>query len=113
MEKSNLKNIVVLKNLPSNIVDEAIVILKPTKKTKKIEILEKNNNTKQTKNSFETNKHVLKEAEMLVATYISKIEKREKKQNSNNKLNKKYEILKKYAIISSIILAISIIFNFI
>ena len=28
MDISNMKNMVVLKNLPSNIVDEAIVILK-------------------------------------------------------------------------------------
>lgn len=35
METSNMKNIVVLKNLPSNIVEEAIVILKGNKKNKK------------------------------------------------------------------------------
>ena len=28
MESSNLKNMVVLKNLPSNLIDEAIIILK-------------------------------------------------------------------------------------
>lgn len=112
MKKSNLKNIIVLKNLPSNIVDEAIVILKPTKKIKKIEMVEKNN-IKSTKNNFETNKHVLKEAEMLVSTYISKIENREKRKNSKDKLNIKYERLKKYAIIASLILIASIIFNFI
>ena len=112
MKKSNLKNIVVLKNLPSNIVDEAIVILKPTKKIKKIEMVEKSN-AKSKKNNFETNKHVLKEAEMLVATYISKLEKREKRKKSNDNLNKKYERLKKYAIIASLILIASIISNFI
>ena len=37
MEASNLKNMVVLKNLPSNIVDEAIIILKNSKKIKKLE----------------------------------------------------------------------------
>ena len=31
MQKNNVKNIVVLKNLPSNIVEEAIVILKSNK----------------------------------------------------------------------------------
>ena len=35
MEASNMKNMVVLKNLPSNIVDEAIIILKNGKKVKK------------------------------------------------------------------------------
>ena len=37
METSNMKNIVVLKNLPSNLVEEAIVILKSSKKVKKLE----------------------------------------------------------------------------
>ena len=37
MESSNLKNMVVLKNLPSNIVDEAIIILKASKKIRKVE----------------------------------------------------------------------------
>ena len=35
MEDSKLKNMVVLKNLPSNIVDEAIIVLKSNKKVKK------------------------------------------------------------------------------
>ena len=38
METSNLKNMVVLKNLPSNIVDEAIIVLKANKKTKKLKL---------------------------------------------------------------------------
>ena len=33
MESSKLKNMVVLKNLPSNIVDEAIIVLKKRKGT--------------------------------------------------------------------------------
>ena len=46
MEASNLKNMVVLKNLPSNIVDEAIIILKNSKKIKKLEKVENNKTTK-------------------------------------------------------------------
>ena len=42
METSNMKNMVVLKNLPSNLVEEAIVILKSSKKVKKLEKIEKN-----------------------------------------------------------------------
>ena len=37
METSNMKNMVVLKNLPSNLVEEAIIILKSSKKVKKLE----------------------------------------------------------------------------
>ena len=39
MEASKLKNMVVLKNLPSNLVDEAIIILKANKRVKKLEKL--------------------------------------------------------------------------
>ena len=35
---------VVLKNLPSNIVDEAIIVLKANKKTKKLQKIEQNKN---------------------------------------------------------------------
>ena len=43
MSQGNLKNMVVLKNLPSNIVEEAIVILKSNKKIRQVEKIEKNN----------------------------------------------------------------------
>ena len=42
MKESNLKNIVVLKNLPSNFIEEAFVILKSNKDARKLEKIEKN-----------------------------------------------------------------------
>ena len=47
MENGKMKNILVLKDLPSNLVEEAIVILKSSKKVKKLERIEKNNKTNQ------------------------------------------------------------------
>ena len=44
MQANSVKNIVILKNLPSNIVEEAIVILKSNKYSKKLQMIEKNNN---------------------------------------------------------------------
>ena len=46
MSQSNLKNMIVLKNLPSNIVEEAIVILKTNKRIKKLEKVDKKQYTK-------------------------------------------------------------------
>ena len=40
MEASKLKNMVVLKNLPSNIIDEAIIVLKGHQKVKKLQKIE-------------------------------------------------------------------------
>ena len=37
MESSNLKNMVILRNLPSNLVEEAIIVLKTNKNAKKLE----------------------------------------------------------------------------
>lgn len=113
MDKNNLKNIVVLKNLPSNIVDEAIVILKPNQRIKKIEIYDKNNNKKYTKQETKNNMHVIKEAEMLISNYISELENREGKKNGNILIKEKYERLKKYCFVSSLILLMSLILHFI
>ena len=43
MNASRMKNIIVLKDLPSNLVDEAIVILKSGKKIKQKEFIESKN----------------------------------------------------------------------
>ena len=41
METGTMKNMIILKNLPSNLVEEAIVILKSSKKVKKLEKIER------------------------------------------------------------------------
>ena len=75
MEESKLKNMVVLKNLPSNLVEEAIVILKSNKKVKKLEKIDKDVMNKTNKTQYDVNKKdfVVKEAELVVTSYISKI----------------------------------------
>lgn len=113
MEKKDLKNIVIIKNLPSNIVDEAIVILKPNKKIKNIELLEKKNNKKFTSVQIDNNKHVVSEAEMIVNNYICELERKEKKENTEDNFKEKYLRLKKYSFVSSLILVMSIILHFV
>ena len=107
MDKNNLKNIIVLKNLPSNIVDEAIVILKPNKKIEAVD-----NKNKYIENKPINNIHVINEAEMLVSNYICKLENKDKKSNNKN-LKNKYQRLKKYSMLISFILVLSIILHFI
>lgn len=110
METSYMKNMVVLKNLPSNLVEEAIVILKSSKKAKKLEKIEKNNNVGKTEEVKKEQDYVLKEAEMLVSNYITKIENNhELKQRITIKNNKKYIRLKKYAFITSFIIVLQAI----
>ena len=113
MEASNLKNMVVLKNLPSNIVDEAIIVLKATKKTKKLQKIE-NKKILENQENKKDKEYILKEAEMIVNNYISKIENKENDKIIISKDTEgKYKKLKKYAIattIMCIIQAIIIIF---
>ena len=51
MESSDMKNMVVLKNLPSNMVEEAIIIFKENQRIKE-EILDSNNKVQNPKNIF-------------------------------------------------------------
>ena len=72
MEINNNKNMVVLKNLPSNIVEEAYVVLKSKKKAKKLQKIENNNKESVGEFSGKGN-YVVKEAELLVSNYLEKI----------------------------------------
>ena len=128
MNPENMKNIIILKNLPSNLIDEAIVVVKNKKESKDInyktlmqdgksraiqgymkeEELKKIENIKK-----EERNYIIKEAEMVVANYIAKIENQilaEKKVKKIEKLYKKVRILNvMLAIISFICVAIQII----
>ena len=104
MEVSNMKNMVVLKNLPSNIVEEAFVVLKANKKIKNLERVDGSKKSLSKDSSKKESDYMLKEAEMIVSNYISKIESIDKnsvfKKKTEWKKNKK---LKKYAYFSTAI----------
>jgi len=95
MSKENTRNVIILKNLPSNLVDEAIIVVKDKKKIENYmkeseykdvinyktgnngviygdintESLKKIENIKK-----EDRKYVIKEAEIVVSNYIKRIE---------------------------------------
>ena len=103
MEMNNNKNMVVLRNLPSNIVEEAYVVLKSRKKAKKLQKIEKN--TKESIGEFTSkDSYIVKEAELLVSSYLEKIN--ENKMILNVKTKRKYKRLKNYAYISSIVICL-------
>lgn len=111
METSNMKNMVVLKNLPSNLVEEAIVILKSNQKVKKLQKIEKKRKQqRRVENVRKEKDYIVKEAEMLVASYISKLEdKHETKNYKKIEKSKKYIRLKNYAYLASVIIIIQAI----
>ena len=63
MEDIDLKNMVVLKDLPSNIVKEAYVVFKSNKMIKKFQKINKNTEKKQVNRKTEDNQYAIKEAE--------------------------------------------------
>lgn len=102
MNTSSMKNIVILKDLPSNLIEEAIVFLKENEKLKKPELIDIDLKQKKTISSEKESKqknpkdYIIKEAQMLISDYISRIENKDKKQDiSYKKLKKKYQLLQK------------------
>lgn len=83
MNSKVMKNIVVLKDLPSNIIDEAIVILKDNSKIKSLEVIEKNELVESKHKTNDNKEYILKEAEMVISNYISDV-KEEKQLKSVN-----------------------------
>ena len=90
MQKNKVNNIIVLKNISSNIVEEAIVVLKSNVNFKNNELI---------KNKKEENAHftIVKEAEHVIEDYISKM-KTKNKELEEFKIKKKYKNLKRITI---------------
>lgn len=112
--EDKMKNIVVLKNLPSNIIEEAIVILKRDKKS--VEYVKKHikddSFQKDAKSINKPKDYIVKEAQMVISNYISNIEEQKKIKNTKKdtkKLEKKYRILKFITVIMFIALIINIL----
>lgn len=102
MQNSRLKNSIVLKGMASNVVDEAIVILKPNIKIKKMEHT-KNFEEKNTSKDF-----IIKEAEHVILEYIQKINE-EEIVKQKTKLEEKIKKLQLINIIFFIMLIILVI----
>ena len=91
MEERLMKNIIVLKNIPSNIVEEAIVVLKPNLKIKQTEYIAKSKDNKQSKDKD----YIVREAESVISNYISVLDKQDNKKDiGTKKLSEKYKRLK-------------------
>lgn len=101
MQLSKMKNIIVLKGMASNVVDEAIVVLKPNVKLKQSEYNTKGKRTLDDKNKKMI---VMKEAESTINTYVKKLQKETKKKEDWN-LKKKYKFLQ----VCNVVLVLSII----
>ena len=107
MDNKSIKNMVVLKNIPSNIVEEAIVIFKTNKMAKRLEYIEKKSVFKN-KRIEKSEDYIIKEAESVVANYIEKI-------NGNSitkvKFSKNYKMLRIYSIVITAVFLLTLVMN--
>ena len=109
METSKMKNMVVLKNLPSNMIEEAIVIFKENSKIKAKDVINKSNQLSQVQGKSKD--IIFKEAEMLVNDYVKRVESSKNRKIFDKKINDKF--LKKYSVVVTILFIISLTINFI
>ena len=95
---NNSKNMLVLKDLPSNLIEEAYVVLNPSLKAK-IQEMEKNKNSDigDEQKKILSKNYILEEAKYVLLNYVSKFE---TKKESVNKLilEKKYRKLKRITV---------------
>ena len=119
MNTGGMKNIVILKDLPSNLVEEAIVFLKENQKLKKPELIDietkqaKGQANKKEEKVRSSRDYIVNEAQMLIADYISKVENNHKSEALVYKrLKRKYRLLKKISCALAIGLVVNIILLF-
>ena len=114
MNSKVMKNIVVLKNLPSNIIDEAIVILKNNSKIESLEAIEKKELIDNMNKTSSSKEYILKEAEMVISNYISDVKEEKQLKSLNvNALKKQCKRLKRLLILVGTLAFFSIVVQFI
>ena len=110
MEMNSMKNMIVLKNFPSNIVEEVFVVLKENVKIHKVEMADKKGSKEKEKKQMSKQDSIVKEAEMLISEYVDTLQKKEfKVKNENKKMMEKYQKMKKITILLSIFSVLSTI----
>jgi len=95
MESGRMKNMVVLKDLPSNIIDEAIVVLKPNVKVGAGHRARPDNKSSTTDYNIGAKDYIINEAQMVISNYISNMENEKKmKYDDVRKIESRYKILR-------------------
>ena len=110
---NNMKNMIVLKDLPSNLIEEAFVVLKENKKIHKYQIAEKKEQKVEPKN-INNKEYIIKEAEMLLKSYTENLERETPKWKNNvKKLERKYKNSVKLNFFLLFTTILGIVFSFI
>lgn len=109
MDSNAMKNMIILRDLPSNMVEEAYIVFKSNAKIHKAQKIEKRKVEAKQEEKEKAKDYMVKEAEMIIYDYIAKIEKREYELgNGNKKLKEKYKKLKAISIFLTIFSLLSL-----
>lgn len=106
MDKCKMKNVVVLKNLPSNLIEEAFVVVKSRKVAKNLERIDCKQNGFDDK--CKEDGYIVREAESVLASYVRIVEKKDEKKVDLG-VKRRYNVIKIYSILVTIAFVIAVI----
>ena len=113
MDNLSMKNMIVLKDLPSNIIDEAIVIFKQNINLDKYKKIPKEDCKNKVKTVMNNSEFAVKEAENIIANYISEMERPKNFEQITQKLQAKCNRLKTLSILFGILAFLGVFVNLI
>lgn len=106
MEKCKMKNVVVLRNLPSNLIEEAFVVVKSKKVARSLERIDGKNENIDRKNKDDG--YIVREAESVLSSYVSLVEKKDDKKVEFG-IKRRYNMLKIYGVLVTVAFVVAVI----
>ena len=106
MEKGKMKNVVVLRNLPSNLIDEAFVVVKSKNVARSLERIDGKNENIDRKNKDDG--YIVREAESVLSRYVSLVEKKDDKKVDFG-IKRRYNMLKIYGVLVTVAFVVAVI----
>lgn len=106
MEKCKMKNVVVLRNLPSNLIEEAFVIVKSKKVARSLEHIDGKNENIERKDKDDG--YIVREAESVLTSYVSLMEKKDEKKVDLG-IKRRYNMLKIYGVLVTVAFLVAIV----
>ena len=107
MEKCKMKNVVVLRNLPSNLIDEAFVVVKSKNVARSLERIDGKNENIDRKNKDDG--YIVREAESVLSSYVSLVEKKDDKKVDFG-IKRRYNMLKIYGVLVTVAFVVAVVF---
>lgn len=106
MEKCKMKNVVILRNLPSNLIEEAFVVVKSKKVARSLERIDGKNENIDRKNKDDG--YIVREAESVLSSYVSLVEKKDDKKVEFG-IKRRYNMLKIYGVLVTVAFVVAVI----